>query len=137
MKWIWIVLAIFLGIGELITVEFLLLWFALGAIIAAIIANFYPFVYQLFGFVLVSFCFTIFSRKIVLRRNGAKTNVSALIGKEGLVVETVKQAYCDHGLVKVGGELWRAFTEEGEIAPGSTVTIIKVLGTKLKVQRLK
>ncbi len=134
MKWLWLILGIFLGIGELVTVQFLLLWFALGAFAAAVTAIFYPFVYQLLVFVLISVIFTISSRKLVLWKNGTRTNVDALIGKEALVIETVQRVYCDRGLVKIHGEAWRAYCEDGEISVGTTVKIVEVNGTKLKVK---
>lgn len=133
MKWLWIILAIFLGIGELLTVEFFLLWFCLAAIGAAITAYFYPFVYQLAVFVLLSLILIIYSRKVILGKNEARTNVEALVGQKALVIEPIQKIYCDRGLVKINGEIWRAYTEEGEIPQGMMVTIIEVNGTKLKV----
>ncbi len=136
MKWIWLILAIFLGIGEIMTVEFLLLWFCLGAVAAAIVANFYSFVYQLLIFVFVSLVFIIFSRRIIFHRNSVKTNISALIGKEAVVVEKVGPFYCKPGLIKVNGEFWRAYSEEEVIDPGVTVIIVEVDGVKLKVKKI-
>lgn len=132
MLWFWIILAIFLGIGELITEGFLLLWFALGAGVAAVMAKFLPFIYQLGIFVVISFLLTVLSRT-VLNRNPAKTNVSALLGQEALVIETVQPCYCDRGLVKFRGEFWRAYCEEGTIPAGTTVIIMEINGVKLKV----
>lgn len=132
MIWFWVIVSIFLGIGELLTVEFLLLWFALGAAAAAVIAKFLPFVYQLGGFVLVSFLLTVLSRRL-LNRKEIKTNIAALIGAEALVIETVQRVYCDKGLVRVCGEVWRAFSDDEEIPAGQRVEILDVVGTKLKV----
>ncbi|MCK4260704.1 MAG: NfeD family protein [Halanaerobiales bacterium] len=137
MRWIWLILAIFLGIGELLTVEFLLLWFCLGALAAAVVANFYSFVYQLLIFVLISAVFIIFSRKVIWRRKEIKTNISALLEKEGVVVETVGPIYCKPGLIKFNGEFWRAYSEEEVIHPGVAVIIVKVDGVKLKVRALE
>lgn len=135
MKWFWLILAIFLGIGEILTVEFFLLWFCVGAIGAAITAYFYPFVYQLLVFVLLSLILVIYSRKVILGKNETKTNVEALVGKNVLVIETIQKIYCDRGLVKVNGEIWRAYTEGEDIPVGTMVTITEVSGTKLKVIR--
>lgn len=135
MIWFWLILAIFLGIGEILTVEFFLLWFSVGAIGAAATACFYSFVYQLLVFVLLSLILVIYSRKMILGKNETKTNVGALVGKSALVIEAIQKIYCDRGLVKINGEIWRAYTEEEEIPAGKMVTIIEVSGTKLKVIR--
>lgn len=132
MFWFWMILAIILGIGELMTVEFLLLWFALGAVVAGFIAKILPFIYQLSGFVGVSFLLTVLSRKVVHHKE-VRTNISALIGKEALVTETVQKLYCDRGLVKIEGEIWRAYSDEEEIPVGKTVIVQEVVGVKLKV----
>lgn len=132
MFWFWIILAIILGIGELFTVEFLLLWFALGAVAAGATAKVLPFLYQLSVFVLVSFVCTILSRKLIHHKE-VRTNVSALIGKEAIVTETVQKSYCDRGLVRVEGEIWRAYTDEDDIPAGKMVIIQDVVGVKLKV----
>lgn len=132
MFWFWMIIALILGIGELMTVEFLLLWFALGAVLAGLLAEVLPFLYQVAAFVLTSFFLTILSRKLIHRRE-VRTNISALSGKEALVVEMVQKLYCDRGLVKVDGELWRAYTDGEEIPAGKTVIVQEVVGVKLRV----
>lgn len=133
MTWLWWILAIVLGMGEMISAQFVLIWFALGAAGAAIMANFVPFLHQLLTFVGLSFVLTVLSRQIILPKGAAKTNIWALIGKKGVVMETVQKIYCDKGLVKVDGEIWRAFCDEEFIAVGHTVRVLGVDGVKLKV----
>ncbi len=64
----------------------------------------------------------------------AKTNMDALIGREGVVSEAIDVGNI-HGRVKVGGEDWRAITIDGKaVAVGQKVVVLKVDGTKLLVK---
>lgn len=134
MRWFWLSLGIFLGVGELLTREYLLLWVALGALVAGISALVLPFVYQMIIFLLISLCLTVLSRKKNLEENGTKTRDS-LVGKEAIVVETVQRVYCDRGLIKIDGDIWRAYCDQDEILVGTIVTIVEVNGNKLKVEK--
>lgn len=133
MTWCWWILAIILAMGEMVSVQFVLIWFALAAGGTAILANFIPFLDQLISFVGLSFLLTVFSRKIVFPRGSAKTNIAALPGREGVVLETVQKIYCDKGLVKVDGEVWRAYTEGETILVGRKVIVQGIDGVKLRV----
>jgi membrane protein implicated in regulation of membrane protease activity len=65
-----------------------------------------------------------------------KTNVDALIGKTGRVVETIDLSQ-NKGRVIVGGENWKGVSiDETVIEAGEKVTVVKVEGTKLFVKRL-
>ena len=129
MSWFWLSLGVFLGIGELLTREYLLLWVALGAFVAGVSALVLPFVYQLMIFLTISYSFT-----ISFKKNRRKTR-DTLVGKEAIVVETVQRVYCDRGLVKIDGDFWRAYCDQDEIFKGTIVTIVQVNGHKLKVER--
>jgi membrane protein implicated in regulation of membrane protease activity len=62
------------------------------------------------------------------------TNVDALIGRTGVVLERL--AAHAAGRVKVEGEIWRAELADGagERLPEDTVTVVKVEGVTLKVR---
>jgi membrane protein implicated in regulation of membrane protease activity len=62
------------------------------------------------------------------------TNVDALIGRTGVVLERL--AAHTAGRVKVEGEIWRAELADaaGERLPEDTVTVVKVEGVTLKVR---
>lgn len=135
MGWLWLVLGIFLVFGELLTREFLLIWFALGAFFAGIITFFLPFGYQLLSFFFVSMILRFLFWKTKLEKKEPKTNLDTLVGKEAIVVETVQRVYCDRGLVKLNGEIWRAYCEGDSILAGTNVLIVEVSGAKLKVKK--
>ena len=128
MSWFWFGLGIFLGIGELLTREYLLLWVALGAFVAGISALALPFVYQLMIFLMTSLSLTVSFKK------NKRRAPDILVGKKAIVVETVQRVYCDRGLIEIDGEIWRAYCDQNEIFKGTVVTIIEVHGNRLKVE---
>jgi membrane protein implicated in regulation of membrane protease activity len=62
-----------------------------------------------------------------------RTNVEALIGQEGLVIEEI--APYRPGRVKVKGEVWAALTEDKEtVEKGSLVHVVRIEGNKVVVK---
>ena len=52
-----------------------------------------------------------------------KSNVDALIGRQGKVIETIPQGEC--GYVKIDGDEWRSVSADGqEIPAGTTVQVV-------------
>src|SRR5438270_12331004 len=107
---IWIVLGVILLVAEIFTTGFVMLWFGIGAIVAALasLAGFgYPF--QFLIFFIVSIALTVASRtiftKYFVRREldgGFKTGVEALPGKIGTCVTSRRGALLE-GAAKVYG----------------------------------
>lgn len=136
---LWLVLAVVLGIVEIVTSGFFVLWFALGAVASALAAALgADLIPQFVVFVVVSAVLVVFTRPLVQRlverrRPAYRTNVSALEGRVGTVVSEVRPLEVT-GLVKVGGEVWTAVTDGGSIPAGVTVVVDRVDGVKLYVR---
>jgi len=64
----------------------------------------------------------------------AKTNIDAVIGREGIVERSIARNV--DGLVKVGNERWRARAEE-EIEKGDRIVVTDVSGATLIVEKIK
>ena len=64
----------------------------------------------------------------------AKTNIDAIIGRQGIVVNSIASNV--HGLVKVGYEQWRARAEE-DIKEGDEIVVTGVSGVTLIVEKIK
>lgn len=64
----------------------------------------------------------------------AKTNIDAIIGREGLVLRSIAK-HVD-GWVKIGSEQWRARAEE-DIQEGNEVVVTGVRGATLIVEKTK
>jgi membrane protein implicated in regulation of membrane protease activity len=64
----------------------------------------------------------------------AKTNIDAIIGRQGIVIKSVAKNV--DGLVKVGYEQWRARAEE-DIKEGDEIVVTSVSGVTLIVEKIK
>jgi membrane-bound ClpP family serine protease len=139
---IWVFVGIGLVIGEIFTAGFLLLWFGVGAFLAAGLALLGAgSIYQMLSFILTSLILivlsrTIFKQLLFRKEAGISTNVEALIGQEALVMQII-EGKSKPGLVKIGGETWSAISEEGRIDQDDVVKVKGVVGNKVLVERLK
>lgn len=143
--WIlWAVLGLALIVAEIFTPGFVLLWFGVGALVAALAALTglgYPF--QFLVFFIVSTALTAASRTILaryfVREDGGdrlRTGAEALPGMIGTVVSSSRGALHE-GAVKVYGSTWTAFPAEGEapLEAGDRVVVENVRGASIYVRR--
>ncbi|WP_458456666.1 NfeD family protein [Methanobrevibacter sp.] len=110
---IWILIAIVFVILELTTNTFVLLWFAIGSVVAAIL-NYLGFdVYIQFTlFVIVSLILILSTRKFANRispESPKKTTAERLIGRTGKVTRQIDE---NTFVVNVSGEEWSAHTND-------------------------
>ena len=138
MIWIWLAVAIIFIIIEAMTVGLTTIWFAAGALIALVLAflKIGPMA-QVIVFLVVSLALLGTTRKVFvnkLKTGSEKTNVDALIGEEGVVVEEITPH--NVGLVKVKGQNWSAVAEDKEatIVKDTTVNVVAIEGVKLIVK---
>lgn len=142
---VWLVLAaIFVGI-EALTPGFFLLWFGVGALVAAVMAmlGIGGIGAQIIVFLIVSVLLLVTSRNVIERffhrnesQNQLKTGVETMVGQLGTVVEASGGAL-NQGAVKVYGSVWTAFPTEGEspLKEGESVAIERVEGNAVYVRR--
>lgn len=143
--WIgWMILGVGLIVAEIFTLGFVLLWFGIGAIAAALVGLLGGGLFlQFLVFAIVSVALTAMSRTILARyfqhddKNMVKTGVDSLPGKVGTVVEPSK-GVMNEGAVKVFGSTWTAFPVEGESAllEGEKVEVVEVKGSSVYVRRM-
>ncbi|HYP53048.1 MAG TPA: NfeD family protein, partial [Pyrinomonadaceae bacterium] len=145
--WIlWAVLGICLVIAEIFTPGFVLLWFGVGALAAAL-ASLVGFGYevQFLVFFAVSVALTAASRTILSSyfvreqdEGGLKTGVDSLPGKVGTVVSS-SQGAMQEGAVRVFGSVWTAYPAEGEppLEAGDRVVVESLRGASLYVRRVE
>lgn len=137
----WIVLAIFLGVIEAITVNLATIWFALGAVVAFVISLFCDSILvQVAVFTVVSVVAVIATRPIAKKLLGDKkvaTNADRFIGEKALVIEDI-DAVRGSGKVKARGQIWSAKPlNEESIQCGETVKINKIEGVRAVVSKDK
>lgn len=139
---IWLgIVALFLVI-EAATVGLTTIWFAGGALIAAIAAWIGAGeAVQWILFVAVSLVLLIFTRPVAVRymnKDVEKTNVERLMGQKAVVIQEIDNLN-QTGLVRVGDVEWMARTKSDDVQiPEKAVVVIKeVQGVKLIVEEVK
>lgn len=138
MAFVWIVLAVVLGIIEAATVSLISIWFAVGAVVAIIPAYFgAPIWVQILVFLVVSaVCFVFTKRffKDVIKVKKQPTNADGLIGEDGIVTAEIDNL-SGEGKVFISGLTWSARSSNGENIPeGAVVTVRKIEGVTLIVK---
>jgi membrane protein implicated in regulation of membrane protease activity len=141
-RWIWLLATVVFALGEMTMAgTFFLLPFALGALVACILAFLDVGVgVEWLAFVGVSAVASV--GLIPLRRRldaaddtrGEGIGARRLVGQPALVVEDIDAGPHGRGMVRVGREEWRAETEDGLAVPsGVVVRVIEVRGTGVVV----
>ncbi len=128
----WILLAVILAGGEILTLSFFLAPFAVGALLgaAADLAGAGA-VVSVLVFLISSGLLFGFVRPVARRhlRTPAqlRTGTAALVGKAAMVTERVD---ADGGAVKLEGEIWtaRPYLPDEVIEPGSRVHVVEIQG---------
>ena len=141
--WIfWILLGVILIVAETFTLGFVLLWFGVGALLAAGAGMLGVGIFgQFLIFAVASIVLTAASRTIFanfLSRDDdstVKMGVDSLPGQIGTVTLSSKGAL-NEGAVKVYGSTWTAFPEDGdtELVEGEKVEVVRVQGASIYVR---
>lgn len=137
MFYTWLIIAIFLAILEMITVNLVSIWFVISSLAAMIASLFTDNIYIEFAvFVLLGVILMILTRKFMKRivPNKEKTNIDRIIGMTGIVTEKITKK--TPGEVKVDGKYWTATSNES-IPVDSEVQILEINSTKLTVKRME
>ena len=148
-EWFWIfwtILGALLIVAEIFTSGFVLLWFGIGALAAALLGlvGIDSLALQFLVFAAVSIGLTVSSRTIFVNyfsreKSGQslRSGVDALPGKIGTVVSSSKGAL-QEGAVKVFGSTWTAYPVTGEepLEAGERVCVDRVEGASIYVKRI-
>lgn len=139
---IWLAVTATFGVGEILVAgSFFLLPFAVGALLAAI-ASFIgaPVVAGWLIFIVGSIAAFLAMKPLAKRLdislpNPTGTGANRLVGDIGLVATEIPRGTATPGIIKIGGEEWRAEGRDGMgLAAGMEVRIIEVKGTRVIVE---
>lgn len=142
MTMFWLVLLVVLVVIELLTMGLTTVWFAGGALVAAIAAIFNaPIALQVILFLLVSALLLFFTRPFAVKyfnKDRVRTNAESLVGRQAIVISEIDNLQ-GIGQVNVGGMEWSARTRmDGIRLPvGTVTTILAINGVKLIVEERK
>ncbi|MBL8180449.1 MAG: NfeD family protein [Blastocatellia bacterium] len=140
---IWLILGVGLIIAEIFTLGFVLFWFGIGALAAAVAGWLgLGFAGQFLIFAVVSVAMTVLSRTILYdylphgTGGSLKSGVDSLPGKIGTVTIASKGAL-NEGAVRVFGSEWTAFPidEDVVLTEGEKVEVVEVRGSSIYVRR--
>lgn len=131
---LWLIVAVVLGIAEMMTTTLAAGLLAVGALAAALTGAVGgdPLI-QVTAFIAVSLAGIVLIRPVALRRlqrrATLRTGTAALVGRTGYVLEDVGQ---HGGRIKIGGEEWSARpyddTSAAVMPAGSTVDVLQIKG---------
>lgn len=141
MIWIWLGGIVLFGVVEAVTAGLVSIWFVAGAVAALIATLLHASTGVQFAvFLVVSGLALAATRPLVKKLNAKKTiptNLDRVIGTEGKVTETIDNSNSS-GAVYVDGKTWTARSTDDSVIPvGSLVTISKMEGVKLFVEKIK
>lgn len=139
---LWLALLAVLLIIEAITAGLTTIWFAGGALVAAVFSYFGAgTVAQVFACLIVALVLLIFTRPLALKYMNQKvsdTNVNSLIGRKAVVTQQIENL-AQTGQVKINDIDWTARSlDDKVIIKEKTIVVIKeVKGVKLFVEEYK
>ncbi|HHZ06109.1 MAG TPA: NfeD family protein [Clostridiales bacterium] len=138
MPFIWLGVALVMGVTEAFTAQLVSIWFVLGSIAAAVSCIFTSNIPLQIGiFLAVSIVAVLITRPFVKKFTRVKptcTNSDRYIGETGEVIIEINNL-ASQGQVNVKGAVWSARTNDNSVVPsGTLVTVDKIEGVKLIVR---
>lgn len=134
----WLVLFVILSLFELVTVNLVSIWFAIGAIITTFVSLATDnIMIHLAVFTISSILLLLLTKPFVKKmkkREEVPTNLDMVVGKTGVVTEKIEKDGI--GEVKVLGKKWSAYSDK-EVEENSKVKVLSINGVKLKVEEIK
>jgi membrane protein implicated in regulation of membrane protease activity len=129
----WLILAVALGVAELVSLDLVLIMVAAGSIVGALaaVASF-PVILQVLLAAGASTAMLALVRPNLVKKlhqgPDLVTGTGKLVGQQGIVTEELSTH--QPGRVKVAGEIWSAcpYDESLTIAPGATVEVFAIRG---------
>lgn len=135
--WIaWLLIAVVLFLFEAISVSLTSIWFAIGALVSAVISCFTQNIWiQILCFLLLSALLLVLTRPVLTKRiKRAPTNSDSMIGKQVLVIKKIENVN-GGGQVKYNATVWTAKSADNSvIEEGQKVTVQEIKGVSLIVK---
>jgi inner membrane protein len=141
-SWVWLIfigigllmilLELIVGVGTGLDLVFLGSAFIIGGLVTW---PFHSWVLTLIITLVICVAYLVLGRRYVHRWTATRketTNIDAIIGKKGIVLQSLTPGV--NGLVKVGNEEWRARAEKS-IEKGEVIVVTAINGVTLNVEK--
>jgi membrane protein implicated in regulation of membrane protease activity len=136
----WLMIAVALGVLELLSADLILIMLAGGALVGMVLALVgLPVAAQIVVSLAAAVGLLALLRPSMVHRLHAgptlRTGADALIGERGFVLEPLSHA--SPGRVKIGGDVWtaRPYDEDDQIEAGAAVDVVSIKGATAYVLR--
>ncbi len=136
---IWLIILVACIIIEIVTMGLTTIWFAGGALLAAVAAAFSaPLWLQILLFLIVSLALLYLTRPVAVKyfnKDRVKTNAESLVGQQAIVISEIDNLQ-GIGQVTVGKQEWSARNvDDNKALPVGSVVIVRAIsGVKLIVE---
>lgn len=135
MALLWFIAFIIFIVIELITVNLVTIWFAVGAI-ASLVTSFFTdsYIIQIIVFIVVSAVTLIIAKPVIKKFKKfdvVPTNSDMVIGKTGVVTKKIENN--KYGEVKIFGNVWTAKSKE-VLDVDTKIKVLAIEGVKLIVE---
>lgn len=134
--WIWLIIAFVIGIIEVSTFTFVLLWFAIAAAITAfLVPTINNIWWQFFVFAVIGLALFFATRPLARRWKKGKSypeRNDTMVGREGVVVTSEEAG--GFATVRIAGELWSARSSI-PLVPGETIVVQSASATVVTVTK--
>lgn len=139
---VWLVILVALVVIELATMGLTTVWFAGGALVAALASLLHlPIFIQVILFLVVSGLLLYFTRPLAVKyfnKDRVRTNAESLVGRQAIVISEIDNLQ-GIGQVSVGGMEWTARSKRDDtpLPVGAVVIVLAINGVKLIVEEKK
>lgn len=137
--WHWLVLALVLGVAEILLPATVIIWFALGAGLTSAVMVVLPelsLLGQALVFGVASVLGLVIGRRLLTRDSGPASTLNqgarAMLGKQAVVSEAIRDG---RGAVRIGDSRWAA--SGPDLDEGAAVRIVNVRSSVVEVQAVQ
>lgn len=135
---VWIVLGLGMGLIELFSTTFVLMWIAVASVVTGLLAfSMKQLGEQTAIFSVLTALLLLLTRPLVKRwrdkKSGFQSHISELVGERGVVISRIEAGKT--GMVRVGSDVWsaRSASSQDSFEPGQWVEIMEVRSSLLVV----
>lgn len=136
---VWLIISGICFVLEIMTIGFLVFWFAIGALITSFVSLFTSnIIIQTTVFILSSTALIFLTKPFVNKFSSSdkiQTNAYSIIGKKAIVIKEINSKE-GIGQIKIGSEIWSAKSKKDTqtIQEGTEVIISEINGVKAIVE---